>query len=231
MSSPDPDPHVKFSTNATYAENVPSGAERSPSGARGFFERIKDVVGEEWFKEFDLDTFRKQSSRVRTLGDQGTNCWGSWDSKHWLEYRTQRAHKLTATDRPERAVIVIEDISEWWVEILDTAFGIDPLFVLAYAERGEQNPRAMEGRLRDDSHPLMVDGNLFSNRIKGEWAVISFRIPLGSSDWDELVNSHPTHAWWYQKLGQYRRSRSIREVELALGCCRLDENTCKRETL
>lgn len=235
MSDADLDPQAGSSENAANAENIPKDAAQPTPDARGFFERLRDVVGEERFKDFEYATFRKQRSRVRLCGDQGTRILvsgglvsGEFESMDWLKSGVLRESTSTVKGRPERAVIIVEDIGHRWIEKLDAAFGIDPLFVLAYARGIKDGPQRMETKLRERSHPLMVNGNSFSDNIKGHWAMFQWSTLIEHSDWRELKVTRATNPWWfYRALTDEWRHRC--EIMLTLGCCQLDENTCKHD--
>lgn len=231
MAGSGPDAQVRSLKDATYEKPVQSASAQPLPDGPGFLERLRHVVGEELFKEFELDTFRKQNSQARILGDQGNRLLNSWDINAWIKCHARRDQRLPETDPPERTVIVIEDIDQCWVERLDAIYGIDPLFVLAYAGRGQKHPRSMEEGLRKDSHPLTNEGNPLSDNIMGEWIMTTSSVYLQHSDWSELMERHETSAWWHRRIVKYWIQQQYHRLDIELGCCRLDKTKCKHGNL
>ena len=120
----------------------------------------------------------------------------------WLESRAGEQSTSTATGRPERMVIIVEDLGSEWIEELDANFGINPLFVLAYAIGRIDNPQPMKRRLRSQSHPLMISGNSFSSSIKGQWGLLMRCMVTSPLDWEELAANLRPNSWWYQRFFQ-----------------------------
>lgn len=181
---------------------------------RGFFDRIKDAVGEEIFEqEFSLIGAERESRAELLTG--GKSIGGFWprgslppDTVYW--------NRLVANAESMHGILLIEDTSKQWFELLDATFGLDPAFVLEYA-RGENT---IPSKL-DSQHPL-IDNEAFSRGIKGKWCVRRGHSEFRPENCEDLEQSAHS-SYWRQRIGQTPRER----LTSVVACCQL--SLCIRE--
>ena len=187
---------------------------------RGFFERIKDVVGEENFeRDFGLlQVERACTARFLTGGRHITAFWQRYE-----RLPTPESLKLTvANSESKHGILLIEEMGRQWFELLDATFGLDPLFVFAYAEGKERTSFDLRQELLRRSYPVLNSG-LFPRGVKDKWCVLHGKSNFKPDECGNLEESDSRSYW---------RQRSRQEPEGILrsvaALCRLSPHVCKQ---
>jgi hypothetical protein len=181
--------------------------EQAPS-RRGFFDRVKDVVGDEAFeRDFALAAVERDCRVNLFIGGQGTTNHHShtWVSSDSLSDPISLKRTINSSES-RHAVLLVEDAGRAWFELLDAAYSLIPAFVSSYA-RGEESGPFVMGE---------------SASLK-DWCVFVGESNVRPSDCKDLDESDGP-SYWRQRMRQTPDNR-LRSVT---GCCYLGLYTCAR---
>jgi hypothetical protein len=206
-----------------------AGTSRTPSteltpvpaqepGTPGFFDGIKDVVGNASFeREFGLLAVER-SSNANSL--TGGKCSDGWWPGDFPPDRAFMEGKLS-TSQSKHGVLLIEEINKPWFEFLDSTFGLDPLFVLAYVRGRDLSPSELQHELKQ---PL-VDSGKFTRGVKKKWCVIGGSgSRLKPRDYEDL-EQYDLSSYWRQRMRQEPHGA----LKSTAAFCHLSPSVCERK--
>jgi hypothetical protein len=181
--------------------------EQAPSRL-GFFDRVKDVVGDEAFeRDFALAAVERDCTVSLFIGGQGKTNRLSHVRLSSDSLPDPLSLKRTMNSSESRhAVLLVEDASTAWFELLDAAYGLNSAFVSSYARGEESGPFVMgEGASLKD------------------WCVFVGESNVRPSDCEDLDESD-VPSYWRQRM----RQTSDNRLTSVTGCCYLGLYTCAR---
>lgn len=196
------------------------------SNGPGFFDRIKHVVGDEVFEQDFALAAMERVCRV-SLFTGGKFITGGWSQGDSLP-SSMLLKALIRSSESKHGVLLIEDASRYWFELLDATYGLNPAFVLAYVRGDERTPTQLYDVLRSEPHALMTSG-LVSDASEKDWCVLlGQNSSIGPEDLRNLgFDYYRLFPYWKQREEHFSRG-SLKSIA---ACCRLGTDMRRQNLL
>jgi len=199
--------------------NSPTSVPARAPDTRGFLERIKDVVGEVNFEQvFGILDVERDCTAVLLTGD-------GRPTEEWRFQRLPRPAVLehfVINSRSKHGILLIEEMDRGWLELLDVTFGLDPLFVFAYAKGKHITPGVLRSELEPCSHALLNSG-LFPRGVKDKWCALR-GTSSSSPNEREYSGGSNSRSYWRERFRQEPKG-TLKSVAAS---CHLSPCVCKQ---
>lgn len=152
-------------------EPVAPPAPETGSPRQRYFERVEESVGHDIFvRNWFLFNLQHRWSRLAIL-DGSDIPLNEREGIDFYKLKPDELRDLSTRGKGRPIIILVEDINRDCVELLDAAFGLDPIFLLA-SERGvAASQDALPNEFQDLSNRLREAGSFASSSDRTAWTV------------------------------------------------------------